>query len=151
VGSSAGGIAGGIAGGVSSGLTGILTAAFSGINALFSGIGMFQNMHMETSLNAIEHNTRYAMEYLGERADGGILTAIFKMSEQISWGPGVKATEQLKDAFITWANGGGKAGGGGSTYSFSFSNCTFGAGVSQASVSAMMETAFEQALAAHGG
>jgi tape measure domain-containing protein len=91
---SGGSAAGGIAGAASSSLTGILTSAFTGITALFSGIGMFQNMHMETSLNAIEHNTRYSMMYLGERSDGGILGVLFKMSEQISWGPGSKQWRQ---------------------------------------------------------
>jgi len=59
--------------------------------------------HMETSLNAIEHNTRYTMMYVGERADGGILGVLFKISEEIAWGANTKATEKLRDLFFDWS------------------------------------------------
>jgi tape measure domain-containing protein len=55
-----GGGASGAAGALGSGLSGALTAAFTGVTAVSSIIGNFQNAHQETSLNAIEHNTRYA-------------------------------------------------------------------------------------------
>jgi TP901 family phage tail tape measure protein len=51
--------AGGVASAASSGLTGILTSVFTGVSAVTGVIGAFQNAHQETSLNAIEHNTRY--------------------------------------------------------------------------------------------
>src|SRR5262249_17352840 len=55
------------------------------ISAITGIIGIFQNMHQETSLNAIEHNTRYSMEYLGERSDGGIMTASLKSLEKLGY------------------------------------------------------------------
>jgi hypothetical protein len=57
-----GGAAGGAAGG--GGLMSILTAAFTGISAVTGIIGMFQQMHQETSLNAIEWNTRKSSLHL---------------------------------------------------------------------------------------
>jgi len=54
-------------------------------------------------MNAIEHNTRYASQYLGERADGGIIQQLFKMGDNIAFGPGVKATENLRDIVKDWA------------------------------------------------
>ncbi len=54
-------------------------------------------MHQETSLNAIEHNTRYSMEYLGERGDGGILGILFKIDEELAFGFNTKSTEQMRD------------------------------------------------------
>ena len=125
---------------------GIVGAVGSAVSAISGIIGNFQNAQQETTLNAIEHNTRYSMMYLGERSDGGILTAIFKMSEQVSWGPGVKATEQLRDAFIDWVGSGGK---GGATYNFDFRGANL-AGASQASLNQMMTAAFRQAMAAQG-
>src|SRR5213076_1882706 len=54
-------------------------------------------------LNAIEHNTRYTMMYVGERADGGILGVLFKINEEIAWGTQTKATERLRDLFLDWS------------------------------------------------
>jgi hypothetical protein len=51
-------------------------------------------MHQETSLNAIEHNTRYSMMYLGERSDGGIMTASLKTLEQVGYA--VKDLDNIK-------------------------------------------------------
>jgi len=91
----AGDVAGGagdVAGGAGSalgaavgGLTGIVTAVASVVTAISSVIGNFQMAKMETSLNAIEHNTRYTMMYVGERADGGILGQLFKITENTRW------------------------------------------------------------------
>jgi hypothetical protein len=52
---------------------------------------------METSLNAIEHNTRFTMMFVGERADGGILGVSFRILEQLEFGNLVKATEDLRN------------------------------------------------------
>ena len=143
--SSAAGVASSAVGSGVSGVMGIVGAVGSAVSAISGIIGNFQNAQQETTLNAIEHNTRYSMMYLGERSDGGILTAIFKMSEQVSWGPGVKATEQLRDAFIDWVGSGGK--GGGATYNFDFRGANLG-GATQANVTQMMTAAFRQAMAA---
>jgi hypothetical protein len=75
VGSSIGGIAGGI--NLATGIAG----AVSGI------IGNFQNAKQETTLNAIEHNTRYSMMFLGERGDGGILGVAFRIAEYLQYAP----------------------------------------------------------------
>lgn len=48
----------GAAGGASSGLSGVLSTVFSGISAATGVIGVFQNAKQETTLNAIEWNTR---------------------------------------------------------------------------------------------
>ena len=102
-GGSPGGGAGGAASAVSGGLTGWITAISGAVTAISSVIGNFQMAHMETSLNAIEHNTRYTMMYVGERADGGILGVLFKISEEIAWGANTKATEKLRDLFFDWS------------------------------------------------
>lgn len=81
-------------------IAGIVTGAISAVTGV---IGVFQSMHQETSLNAIEHNTRYSMMYLGERADGGILGVLFKINEEIAWGANTKATEKLRDLFLDWS------------------------------------------------
>ena len=121
----AGGGAGAALGGASS-LMGTITA-IAGVGTMISSIiGNFQAAKQETTLNAIEHNTRYSMMYLGERGDGGILGAIFNMSGQVSWGPGVKAMESLRDNFVDFRasfQGGGTSGGKGG--GITFNNCSF--------------------------
>lgn len=59
--------AGGIGSAASSGLTGLISAISGVVTAVTGVFGIFQNMHQETSLNAIEHNTRYSMMFLGEQ------------------------------------------------------------------------------------
>jgi len=59
--------AGGIGSAASSGLTGLISAISGVVTAVTGIFGIFQNMHQETSLNAIEHNTRYSMMFLGEQ------------------------------------------------------------------------------------
>lgn len=97
-----GGGAGGMGSAVSGGLTGWISAISGAVTAISSVIGNFQMAHMETSLNAIEHNTRYTMMYVGERADGGILGVLFKIDEELAWGTHTKATENLRDLFQDW-------------------------------------------------
>lgn len=55
-------------------ISGVVTAAAAVVNVI-------QNMHMETSLNAIELNTRRGTLFLGDRGDGGILGQLFKVVE----------------------------------------------------------------------
>src|SRR6185369_7605054 len=62
-GESPGGGAGSAVGAVAGGLTGWVTAISGAVTAISSVIGNFQMAKMETSLNAIEHNTRYTMMY----------------------------------------------------------------------------------------
>ena len=100
---SGGGGAGGAASAVSGGLTGWISAISGAVTAISSVIGNFQMAKMETSLNGIEHNTRYSMMFLGERSDGGILGVLFKIDEEIAWGANTKATERLRDLFLDWS------------------------------------------------
>lgn len=89
--------ASGTAGAIAGGLTGVVGAIGSVVTAVSSIIGNFQMAHQETSLNAIEHNTRYSMMYLGEQANGGILGTLYKIDEELAWGSNTKATEASKD------------------------------------------------------
>lgn len=76
---------GGAAGAAGAGIAGIAGAVGSIAGAVSGIIGNFQNAKQETSLNAIEHNTRYAMMFLGERGDGGIVTASLKSAEYLAY------------------------------------------------------------------
>lgn len=70
--------------------TAAVVGAVAGVVTAISGvIGNFQMAHQETSLNAIEHNTRYSMMFLGERADGGILGQMFRIADAIQYVPGL--------------------------------------------------------------
>jgi tape measure domain-containing protein len=80
-----GGGGGGGAAAAGSGLAGIVSAVGSIGTMISSIVGNFQMAKQETSLNAIEHNTRYSMMYLGERSDGGILGVLFRISEYLQW------------------------------------------------------------------
>jgi TP901 family phage tail tape measure protein len=100
VASGAGSAAGGAANAVAGGLTGWL-GAIGSIGSMISGfIGNFQTMKTNDRLWNIEDNTRKSMNYLGERADGGILGALFKISETLAWGPAVKAVERIRDEML---------------------------------------------------
>jgi len=96
-----GGAAGGAAGGLG-GALGAIGAIGSAVTAISSVIGNFQTAKLETTMNAVEHNTRYTMMYVGERADGGILGQLFYMGDQIAFGNGVKAIEDLRNKFYDW-------------------------------------------------
>jgi TP901 family phage tail tape measure protein len=96
-GGGAGGAAGAAAG---SSIAGIAGAVGSIAGAVSGIIGNFQNAHQETSLNAIEHNTRYSMMYLGERGDGGILGAMFKVQENTQYLPA--QLDGLNQKLIDW-------------------------------------------------
>jgi hypothetical protein len=98
-----GGAASAGAGILGAGLTSVVSAVSGAISAVTGVIGVFQSMHQETSLNAIEHNTRYTMMYVGDRADGGILGVLFKIDEELAWGANTKATENLRDLFLDWS------------------------------------------------
>lgn len=76
---------GGGAAAIGSGLAPWISAISGAVSAISSVIGNFQMAKQETSLNAIEHNTRYTMMYVGERADGGILGQLFKITENTRW------------------------------------------------------------------
>lgn len=97
----------GAGGGGDGGLMGILSGGllgniFGGISAVSGIAGNFQNAKMETTMNAVEHNTRYSMMYLGERADGGILGISFRIFEEIAYGTLPKAMEKHRDQFFDW-------------------------------------------------
>ena len=76
---------GGAGAAIGSGLAPWISAISGAVSAISSVIGNFQMAKQETSLNAIEHNTRYTMMYVGERADGGILGQLFKITENTRW------------------------------------------------------------------
>lgn len=76
--------AGGILGSaISSGIAPMISAITGVVSAVTGVISVFQNMHQETSLNAIEHNTRYSMMYLGEQAGGGIFGTLLTYLPQL--------------------------------------------------------------------
>jgi hypothetical protein len=91
-GGGAGGAVGSVAG---SGLTGAVSAVAAAVTAISSVIGNFQMAGMNASLGRIEESTRKAMNYLGERADGGILGVMFKIHEALTFGKIVVATEAI--------------------------------------------------------
>lgn len=96
---SGGGAATGAVGAAAGGATALI-GAIAGVGTLISSvIGNFQSAKMETTLNAIEHNTRYSMMFLGERSDGGILGVSFRILEQLEFGNLVKATEDFRNKF----------------------------------------------------
>ena len=72
-GGSAGGGAAGAAGAApAAGLAGIVTAVAGVVTAISSVIGNFQMAKMETTLNAIEHETRYAQIHLLHILEDGV-------------------------------------------------------------------------------
>lgn len=93
---------GGAAASAAGSLAGTVTAVSGVVSAVSGVISNFQNAKMETTMNAVEHNTRYSMMYLGERADGGILGVLFKINEELAWGFNTKATENMRDLFKDW-------------------------------------------------
>jgi TP901 family phage tail tape measure protein len=99
-GSAGGGGAGAAAGAVGSGLAGIVTAVASVVTAISSLIQNFQLAKMETTLNEIEHSTRYSMMYLGERADGGIIQRLYDISDKTQWIPGL--LDGINEKLINW-------------------------------------------------
>lgn len=95
-----GGGGGGGGGGSGGGGSGIGSAIdiVTGVGTLFSSvIGNFQNARQETTLNAIEGNTRFAMQFLGARGDGGILGVLFRVLETLEFGTFVKVLEEMRD------------------------------------------------------
>ena len=101
---SSGSSAAGAAGSAASSVTGIVTAVGGVVSAVSGIISNFQNAKQETTLNAIEHNTRYTMMYVGERADGGILGVLYAIDNELAFGNLVKATENHRDLFKDWSN-----------------------------------------------
>jgi hypothetical protein len=97
-----GGAASSVGSAVSSSLTGWIGAIGSAVTAISSVIGNFQMAKMETTLNAIEHSTRYSELYLGSRSDGGILGVLFRVYEELAYGALVKAAERTRDVLFDW-------------------------------------------------
>jgi TP901 family phage tail tape measure protein len=88
-GSAASGASGAASKVAGSAITGVVGAVSGVVSAVSAVIGNFQMAHQETSLNAIEHNTRYTMMYVGERGDGGILGQMFLVAANTSYLPGL--------------------------------------------------------------
>jgi tape measure domain-containing protein len=99
-----GGAASAASGAIGAGLSGIVGVVSGVVSAISGVISNFQFAHMIDDLKSIEHNTRYTMMYVGERADGGILGILFKIDEELAWGFNTKATENLRDLFKDWSN-----------------------------------------------
>lgn len=93
-----------VSGAIGSSLSGIVGVVSGVVSAISGVISNFQFAHMIDDLKSIEHNTRYTMMYVGERADGGILGILFKIDEELAWGFNTKATENLRDLFKDWSN-----------------------------------------------
>jgi hypothetical protein len=102
----AGGAAEGAAGAagtaVSAGISSVAGIVTGAISAITGVIGVFQSARQETTLNAIEHNTRYTMMYVGERADGGILGVSFRILDALLFGNLVVAIEDHRNKFYDW-------------------------------------------------
>ncbi len=130
---------------VSSGVMGTIGAIASVGTLVSSVIGNFQQAKMETTMNAVEHNTRYAALYLGDRADGGILGQLFKIGDYLQFGTLVHAVEDFRNKFWDWSGKMLNANGGSGGVSLSFSNCTFGGGITQSDVNTMFNSAVRQA------
>lgn len=82
--SSAGGsVAGGASSAAGSAVGGIANIVTGAISAGANVVSAIYNIRQEGTLNAIEHNTRYAMMYLGERADGGIIAQVFRLADAV--------------------------------------------------------------------
>lgn len=97
----AGGAGGAASGLASSSLAGIIGAA-AGVGTLISSvIGNFQNAHQETSLNAIEENTRYAMIYLGKNGQS-ILWSTQTTAERLTYVN--DSLDTLKNNMIDWVS-----------------------------------------------
>jgi hypothetical protein len=96
-----GGGGGGGAAGSAGGLMGTL-GAIGSIGSMVSGIiGNFQNARQETTLNAIEENTRFAMIILGGAGqDSGISKKLSDIQEGVWFGPGVKAVEDFRNKWF---------------------------------------------------
>ena len=90
-------------GAIGSSLTSIVGMVSGVVSAISGVISNFQFAHMIDDLKSIEHNTRYTMMYVGDRADGGILGILFKIDEELAWGNLTKATENLRDLFLDWS------------------------------------------------
>jgi tape measure domain-containing protein len=76
-GSGSGGGIGGVAGAVN-----LVSGIVSAVAGVVTAIG---TVRLEGTMNAVEHNTRYAMMYLGERSDGGILGVMFRVGEYLQY------------------------------------------------------------------
>lgn len=91
--------AGGVAAGA--GTAAVVGAVGSVVGAISSVVGNFQMAKQETTLNAIEGNTRYAQLYLGGRSDQGILGQMFRIGHALEFGTIVQVGEQVRDTL--WA------------------------------------------------
>jgi len=88
------------AGGFASGpITGLVSAVANVATAVSSIIGNFQMAEMTNKLKAVEHNTRFTMQYVGARQDGGLVTSNLKILEWTQYGVG--ATAQVNESL--WA------------------------------------------------
>lgn len=84
-----GGAGGSAAGAAGSGVMNTIGAVSSGIGAVSSIVGNFQSARMETSLNAIELETRQLKDLVRDQ----VLPDLWFKSDMMQWGPGVKASE----------------------------------------------------------
>ncbi len=95
-----GGYGGGGFGGGSSGIVDQVTGVVQLASSIFEN---FQNMEMLGKLAVIEGNTRFSMQYLGSRGDGGIVTSNLKILELAGYG--LTNTDAMKTSL--WGVGGG--------------------------------------------
>ena len=80
-----------------------ITAISTAVSAISGIVGDVQTLHTQSILDSIEHNTRYSMLYLGgEATDGGILSVLYAINDEIAWGYNTKAVEDLRNKFDAW-------------------------------------------------
>lgn len=94
---------GGAAGGVAGAASGVMNTigAIGAVGSAISGfIGNFQMSGINENIQLAEEQTRRCAQYLGDRADGGILGILFKTHEEIAWGANTKAVESLANEFV---------------------------------------------------
>lgn len=86
-GGGSGGTAGGIGSVAGGGLTNTLGAVFGGISAVSGILGNFQNARQETTLNAIEGNTRKTSRAIigGEGAGTGMRSGVLESAELLGY------------------------------------------------------------------
>lgn len=103
---SAGSAAGSAGSAAASGALGWV-GAIGSVGSMVSGIiSNFQNARQETSLNAIELNTRKTAIYLGEATGtGGLSAQMWRLLEDVEYGTFVKVLEQIRDKVVAGAGG----------------------------------------------
>lgn len=109
-----GGIGGAVGGAVSSGggaaggLGGLAGMAASGPLGLIAGFaqvgigiaGLFQNSAMNENIQLLEEQSRRSAQFLGDRADGGVIGILFRILDALLYGTLVKVEEEIRNHVV---------------------------------------------------